>query len=128
DNLQTRMLCGIESPYDELPASALDDAKRNLRERLAWVGTTERFTEFLALLNLELGWPTLAPRRARANPRRPRGDELRPLAERYNELDRGLYAYAAELLEDALARRGPELADEVEVLRRAGENASTDAR
>ena len=68
DNLQTRMICGLVSPYDPLPAGALEQAKQNLRERFAYVGTTERFDEFLALLNLELGWPTVAYRRSNVNP------------------------------------------------------------
>src|SRR2546426_12563545 len=46
DNLQTRMLCGIVSPYDPLPPEALEQAKRNLRERFGFVGTMERFNEF----------------------------------------------------------------------------------
>ncbi len=43
DSLQTRMLWGLQSAYDELPADALERAKRNLGERLAHIGTTERF-------------------------------------------------------------------------------------
>src|SRR6185437_8193885 len=60
DDLQTRMLCGLVSPYDDLPANALGRAKANLRERFAYVGTTERFDHLLAILNIELGWPTTA--------------------------------------------------------------------
>src|SRR5205085_2218053 len=37
DNLQTRLLCGLVSPYDPLPADALEQAKRNVRERFAYV-------------------------------------------------------------------------------------------
>jgi hypothetical protein len=125
DNLQTRMLCGIASPYDELPGDALAQAKENLRERFAWVGTTERFDEFLALLDLELGWPTLPYARERAAAVRLRRDQVLPEAlravEEANALDRELHAYAGDLLERALAAAGPELRTEVEVLRRACE-------
>lgn len=133
DNLQTRMVCGLVSPYDPLPAGALDQAKRNLSDRFAHVGTTERFDEFLALLNLELGWPTLAYNRYRVHTSRPKRESLavgdaRVLEER-NALDLELYAYAAGLLEQALARRRSEVDDEVEVLRRALErwNAEGDS-
>src|SRR5262249_14814536 len=123
DNLQTRMLCGLVSPYDPLPADAVEQAKRNLRDGFAYVGTTERFEEFLALLNVELGWPTVAYKRSNANPKRPKKDDLPPdvrrLVEERNALDSELYAYAAELQAEALGRRGPELADELDVIRRA---------
>src|SRR5712691_2422421 len=94
DNLQTRMLCGIVSPYAELPADALERAKQNLRERFAFVGTTERFEELLALLNLSLGWPTIAYKRSRARPGRAARHELAPevlaLIEERTALDREL--------------------------------------
>jgi hypothetical protein len=123
DNLQTRMLCGLVSPYDPLPPDALEQARANLRERFAFAGTTERFDEFLALLNLELGWPTVAYNRYRVHTARPRreslpADDVRVLEER-NALDLELYAYADGLLEQALGRRRSEVDDEVEVLRRA---------
>jgi hypothetical protein len=124
DNLQTRMLCGLVSPYDPLPPSALEQAEHNLRKRFAFVGTTERLEEFLALLNLELGWPAVAGERSNANPGRLRKEDLAPevlrVVEERNALDRQLHASAAELLAEALARRGPELELELDVLRGAG--------
>jgi hypothetical protein len=123
DNLQTRMLCGLVSPYDPLPPDALERAKDNLRQRLAYVGTTERFDEFLALLNLELGWPTLPYRRARVYRRSPERQSATAaglrLVEEHNALDRELHAFAGELLDRSLARAGPELELELEVLREA---------
>ena len=122
-NLQTRMICGLVSPYDPLPEGALEQAKRNLDERFAYVGTTERFNEFLALLNLELGWPTVAYRRSNANPKRPKQSDLPPetlrLVEERNELDQELYAHAASILDRSLSRHGAALGDEAEVLRLA---------
>jgi hypothetical protein len=104
DDLQTRMLCGLVSPYDALPDDALDRAKANLRDRFAYVGTTERFDELLARLNLALGWPTTAYERARENTRRPAevSAELTTLAAERNELDRELHVYAGELFAETV--------------------------
>jgi len=123
DNLQTRMLCGIVSPFDALPADALERAKHTLAERFAYVGTAERFDDFLALLNLGLGWPTVPYQRKRVNPLSTGRDgfsarELRRLEEG-NALDRQLFEHADVLLTRALEAAGPALADELEVLRRA---------
>jgi hypothetical protein len=134
DNLQTRMLCGLVSPWDELPPGALEQAKQNLAERFSYVGTTERFDEFLCLLNIELGWPTLSYKPKHTSSGRLRvedlsADELR-LVEETNLLDRQLHAYAGELLAEALARTGPELEREVFVcaLRRVRDRAAVPLR
>ena len=128
DNLQTRMLCGLVSPYDPLPPDALERAKLNLRERFAFVGTTERFAEFLALLNLDLEWPTVACKPANVNRHRPRKRDIPPnvvrLVEERNTLDRELHAYAEELLTERLAHAGPELDLEIEVLKHAARSGS----
>jgi hypothetical protein len=121
DNLQTRMLCGLVSPYDPLPPDALEQAKRNLAERFAFVGTTERFDELVAVVNLELGWPTLPYRRTRVNQRNkkhrnPSAEALRLVEERHT-LDAELHRYAGELLDQAVRRGGPALELELEVLR-----------
>jgi hypothetical protein len=102
DDLQTRMLCGLVSPYDDLPADALERAKTNLRERFAYVGTTERFDQLLAVLNLDLGWPTTAHEPARENQNRPAqvSDELRALAAERSPRDLELHAFAGELLSE----------------------------
>ena len=115
DDLQTRMLCGLVSPYDDLPADALDRARTNLRDRFAYVGTTERFDELLAVLNLALGWPTTAHEPARENPRRPKdvAEDLRALAAERNPLDHELHAYAGELLAE---RVDPAVEEEAEVI------------
>jgi hypothetical protein len=100
DDLQTRMLCGLVSPYDDIPADGLDRAKANLRDRFAFVGTTERFDELLAVLNLALGWATTAHEPARENPHRPAevADELCTFAAERNPRDLELHAFAGELL------------------------------
>jgi hypothetical protein len=110
DDLQTRMVCGIGSRIDPLPPDALEQAKRNLRERFTYVGTTERFDDFLALLNAGLGWPTVGYESARVRSEGLRKDDLPPedlrLVEEANALDLELHEYGGELLEEALGRAG----------------------
>lgn len=123
DNLQTRMLCGTLSPIEPLPADAFDRAKSLLRDRFDYVGTTERFDEFLVLLNLDLGWSTLAYESARVAPGRPRREDMsaEDLAriEAANALDLELYEFAASLLARSLEQAGPALEPERDVLRAA---------
>jgi hypothetical protein len=125
DNLQTRMLCGLVSPYDALPSDALQTAQGNLRERFAFVGTTERFVESLALLNVQMGWPAVAQGRRRVHRLRLRREDVAAsdlrLIEERNALDRELHALAAQLLEEALDRAPPQVEVEIEVLRRVEE-------
>jgi hypothetical protein len=123
DNLQTRMLCGIVSPFDPLPSDALEQAKRTLAERVSYVGTAERFDEFLALLALELGWPTVPYDRKRVNKLSRGRDGISPRelkrVEESNRLDTELFEHAQHLLSQALSAAGSALEQEVEVLRRA---------
>jgi len=121
EDLQTRMLCGLVSPYEDIPADGLDRAKANLRDRFAHVGTTERFDELLAVLNLALGWPTTAHEPARENPHRPAEvpEELREVAAERNPRDRELHALAGELLDEAVAAAGPGVAEEAAVIAEA---------
>jgi hypothetical protein len=107
DNLQTRMLVCRRSPFEQLPDDALEQAKAHLRERFAFVGVTERFDRFAALLAAELGWEPRTPPRTRAGDPRPEAtpDELRRVEEK-NAFDLELYALAVELQELAVARAG----------------------
>ena len=123
DNLQTRMLCGTVSPIEPLPADAVERAKQVLRDRFTFVGTTERFDEWLALLNLKLGWPTVGYECAPAAPERMcKGDisaaDLRQIEEA-NALDLEVYEHAAQLLAHTIEQAGPELLDELEILHSA---------
>ena len=123
DNLQTRMLCGLVSPHDPMPQNALEQAMRNLGEQFAFVGTTERLPEFLALLNVAFGWPSVAYKRSKyaGIPQQRKllpPDFLRVVEER-NTLDRELYRYAEGLFDRALMEAGPELQAEIDVLARA---------
>ena len=124
DNLHTRMLCGLPEPFDEVSDEMLEEAKRNLREGLHLFGITERFDESLVLARRRLGLGSiLHQRRARANPSRPRGDdvpaELVAAAERWNRHDLELYRFACGLFEEAPELRELEFRVEVAAVRAA---------
>lgn len=85
----------------------LERAKANLAQ-FALVGLTDRFDEFYALLAGGLGLPMRTYVAAKVNANRPRFDQLRAdtLAEleQRNQLDRALYQFGEELLEQRLAK------------------------
>ena len=60
NNGQTRILAGLDwhVPFGECTRELLDKAKKNLEKYFVAVGLTEKFNEFLQLLNLKLGWKT----------------------------------------------------------------------
>jgi hypothetical protein len=121
NNLSTRFLCGHD-PIGELPASALDDAKANLRE-FAFVGIQEHFEESLVLLQRMLGLDSLpyVDRHVSREGARPGVDEIsdeqRALIADCNRLDAELYRFGLGLFEEAVAEAGEGLAAEVEKLR-----------
>jgi hypothetical protein len=121
-NLCTRFLCGHHSPMRELPPSALDDAKANLRE-FAFVGLQERFDESLVLLQRRLGLGLLPylNRHVSIEGRRPGVDEIpheeRALIEEYNRLDVELYRFGQQLFEDGCASADKGFTADVERLR-----------
>lgn len=121
DNLHTRMLCGIESPYDELPADAVESATRNLRERFETFGLRERLDESLVMLGRTLDLGRLRYASSKVNADRPAADEvdtrLRQLVAEHNRLDLRLYEAAAELFAQRLAELGDGVVAEVEQLR-----------
>jgi hypothetical protein len=108
DNLQTRMIVCRRSPFEQLPGDALAQAKDHLRSRFAFVGVTERFDEFAAVLARAFGWtPRVAPHK-RVGELRPERASISPAelraVEEHDALDLELYAVASELQEQALAR------------------------
>jgi hypothetical protein len=121
-NLATRFLCGNPSPMGELPASALDDAKANLR-RFAFVGIQERFEESIVLLQRALGLePTpYLNRHVSMEGGRPTVEEIpaeqRALIEEHNSLDLELYAFGLELFKEAVAAADEGFTADVERLR-----------
>jgi Sulfotransferase family len=119
-NLATRFLCSDPSPMGELPASALDDAKANLRE-FAFVGIQERFVESTVLLQRTLGLGLVPYLNRHVGLDRPAAEEIpaeqRRLIEECNRLDAELYAFALDLFEDAMPIGDQSFATDVERLR-----------
>jgi Sulfotransferase family len=123
NNLATRFLCGHRYPMGELPASAVDDAKENLRG-FAFIGIQERFEESLVLLQRMLGLTSLPyeDRHVSVEGRRPGVDEItdehRALIEEHNQLDAELYRFGLGLFEEAVAAATDEgFTADVEALR-----------
>jgi hypothetical protein len=127
NNLATRLLCGVETPYDDLPADALEQAKANLAD-FAFVGIQERFDESIALLQRTLGMglvPYGEPQRvsrSRAAREEITKDQRAVIAE-HNRLDAELHEFGKGMFEEALAAAGDGLAADVERLREL--NAAT---
>jgi hypothetical protein len=129
-NLATRFLCGYPSRDGELAASALENAKANLRN-FAFVGIQERFDESLVMLQRTLGLD-LVPymnRHVSAEGGRPTvneiTDEQRALIAEHNQLDAELYSFGLGLFDDAFARADEAFAADAETLRAA--SAAVDA-
>jgi hypothetical protein len=129
-NLATRFLCGHTSPLGELPPSALDDAKANLR-RFEFVGLQERLEESIVLLQRMLGLGLVPYMDAHVSVDRPAvgdiPDEQRALIGEFNRLDVELYTFGLGLFEQALARSDEQFAADVEALRVATGEANAAA-
>lgn len=123
DNLQTRMLTCRRSPFEPLRPDALEQAKSHLRARFAYVGVTERFEEFAALLTVAHGWQPRLPRRRRVGETRLEPSRLDPALRRaleaHNALDLELYALASELQSAAVAPLADRVRLEQEAIARA---------
>ena len=101
-NLQTRFLS--DSPVlGDLPASALDEAKANLRS-FAFVGIQERFAESIERLEELLGLEGAEYEDRHVSADRPAVEEIpaevQNLIVEHNKLDIELYEFAVELFDD----------------------------
>lgn len=112
DNGQTRVLCTQQGNSSDVRAfgqcsvDMLEGAKRNLMERFAVVGLTERFDETLVLLQRTFGWRNIFYLRQNVSTNRPRrldvpGDVKEAILE-CNELDIQLYRFAAEVFQQQI--------------------------
>lgn len=102
ENGQTRQLFGRS---DRVPdQQMLEAAKLHLRD-FAVVGLTERFDESLLLMRAAFGWslPFYRVRNATTDARAGISDRARELIASKNELDEHLYAFARDLLKEAIA-------------------------
>jgi hypothetical protein len=114
NNQQTRWLAGERNDigYGGYKKEVLERAKRNLRERFAVVGLTERFDETLLLLKHTYDWPhDVFYTRTNVTTRRPKKDEVPPATlnaiVQANLLDIELYQYATALFEEQIRQQGP---------------------
>lgn len=102
DNVQTRMLSGAREPFGNCPRSALETAKRNLAERFAVAGATERYDEAVAEVAALLGWDGIECERYNESAFRPKVSDLtaEELAtiHAFNRLDTELHAFVLERL------------------------------
>jgi Sulfotransferase family len=123
DNDQTRRIAGVEPRFGRCTVRTLEQAKRNLRERFAFVGTTDRFDESMIALKRLLGWTWVFYLPGLVNESRPRRDALPggtvDLIRKYNEYDLELYHYSVALLDERIAALGNSFAPEVERFREA---------
>ncbi|MEP0888221.1 sulfotransferase family 2 domain-containing protein [Leptolyngbya sp. PL-A3] len=114
DNGQTRMLVkkgGWDIPFGELPLEFLEQAKQNLQENFAVVGTTERFDETLVLAKEIFGWtmPLYLRWNIGDTPAR-RANLSSNVVEaiyQHNALDVELHRYANELMDQLIAKEVP---------------------
>jgi len=111
DNGQTRMLAsrgGYTTPFGECSPELLEQAKANLREHFAIVGTSERFDETLVVAQEILGWSLPLYLSWNVSQNRLKREELTPdvveAIYQQNALDRELYRYVDELLDELIAK------------------------
>jgi hypothetical protein len=130
-NLCTRFLCGHEAPLEELPASAVDDAKENL-SRFAFIGIQDHFEESLVLLQRMLGLGSIPyqDRHVSQAGSRPTveglPDDQRELIIESNSMDLELYQFGLDLFERAVADADQGFAADVEALRARNADARED--
>jgi hypothetical protein len=103
NNGQTRILAGIGwgAEFGKCPASMLEQAKENLETHFTAVGVSEKFNEFLQLLNHKLGWEIPKYERQNVSENRLKLEEIDPetlaVVEKYNRLDMELYRYGNKM-------------------------------
>ena len=117
NNFQVRLL-SAEHEFSsvesfELPANALEVAKKNLKEHFRVVGVVERFAETLFVVKHFFNFGNVYYGRRHDHPDSPQRlpDHKIPLATRHliehnNQLDLALYSYANELLDESIKKYG----------------------
>lgn len=105
-NFMTRCISGMSFRDEPYPADAVAKAKRNLQDRFLFFGLQERFTESLVLLSEMLNLSNMLHERRNAlkNDSRPSlTEEDIALAEKLNQGDREVYAFASALFAERIA-------------------------
>jgi len=119
DNDQSRRISGLEPQLGQCTRAVLSKAKENLRRHFSVVGTTQCFDETLILLKRRFGWrKDLYYYLKNVNPNRPSINSfsqqtIEAIRDR-NSLDLELYKFAAELLEEDIAKQQNGFQEEVE--------------
>jgi hypothetical protein len=110
NNMQTRMIAGYLGD-GAVPPEMIAAAQANLENRFLLAGITERFDEFLMLINRELAWPREFFESKNVDPNRSHRtnlpDSVVDTINAHNQLDLDLYAFADRRLDEALERAGP---------------------
>lgn len=135
DNDQTRRISGLEPALGRCTRSTLARAKDNLCKYFSVVGLTERFDEFLILLQRRFRWnKELYYYLKNVNPNRPSRNTyskktLEAIYDR-NALDIQLYAFVQQRLEAHIARQGQGFHEQLECYKSLKRNAlrATDKR
>lgn len=107
DNLQTRMIAGLNNPASPCNADTLKTAIHHLRSEYAVVGISERFDDMLKLMITLLGWPDIVygNRQVTENAPTPaQQEQAQEAARRFFAYDLELYSVARELAETSAAR------------------------
>lgn len=114
DNLQVRRFTvrlNEDVPFRETTRQMLDEAKRIIEERIAFLGITERYEDAIRLFAGQLGWQEpVAVERLNVSPVRMTAADLpattRDAILEHNALDMELYAFARDVFERRLSAAG----------------------
>ncbi len=124
NNDQTRLLAGRHQPEGTPPNAddMLAAARKNLREHVAVVGTTEEFDRALLLMRRTFGWGRPFYVRENVSKKQSRRDvispETRRVIENYNALDIDLYEEARMLFAERVREQDTAFQRELFVFRR----------
>lgn len=124
NNDQTRLLAGRYQAEGTPPNAddMLAVARRNLREHVAVVGTTEEFDRALLLMRRTFGWGRPFYVRENVSKKQSRSDaisaETRRVIENYNALDLALYEEARTLAAERVREQDASFQRELFVFRR----------
>ncbi|MFW6093625.1 MAG: sulfotransferase family 2 domain-containing protein [Pseudomonadota bacterium] len=127
NNLQSRLLSGMDKPFRKCPDDMLWVAIDNIERHFAAVGVSESFDESLALISDKLSWQAPYYVRENVSKGKPNLDyyansEL-DVVRNYNSFDAALYAYASRRLRQAVRKAGEGFPQRVEHFQKANEHA-----
>ena len=121
DNGQTRRISGLDAPMGHCTEQMLEQACRNLNERFAVVGTTERFDELVVLLRRFFDWPERLYYPTNVTTGNDEGTALTSetceLIRSYNALDQRLYRHVEHLLDHHIQKVGVGFSKELQGFR-----------